>query len=153
MKPYIGTKQIQAEPMTRGEYNSFRGWDLPDNEDGSDKGYLVRYRDGYVTWSPAKQFEESYRETNNGLTFGMALDALKQGFKVTRTGWNGKDMFLFLVPGSTFKVSRPPLLGIYQEGTEITYRPHIDIRNPDGSIATWSPSNSDALAEDWRIIL
>lgn len=83
------------------------------------------------------------------MNFGQALDMLESGKKVARAGWNGKGMFLFLVPGSTFKVSRPPLLGIYPEGTEINYNPHIDIKNVDGSISTWAPSISDTLAKDW----
>lgn len=83
------------------------------------------------------------------MNFGQALEALKAGAKVARDGWNGKGMFVFLVPGSNFKVNRPPLLGIYPEGTEINYRPHIDLKGADGSISTWAPSNSDALAEDW----
>lgn len=58
----------------------------------------------------------------------------------------------YLVQGSTFTVNRAPLLGIYPEGTEINYRPHIDLKTADGSIATWAPSGSDALAEDWYII-
>lgn len=85
-------------------------------------------------------------------SFGDALDALKQGYKIARLGWNGSGMFAYLVNGSTFKVDRPPLLGIYPEGTEINYRPHIDLKTADGSIATWSPSGSDALAEDWCTI-
>ena len=84
--------------------------------------------------------------------FGEAIEALKQGKKVTRIGWNGKEMFLYLVQGSKFKVNREPLLSIYKEGTEITYRPHIDLKTADGSVATWSPSGSDALAEDWVIV-
>lgn len=83
------------------------------------------------------------------INFGDALDLLKAGFKVARTGWNGKGMFLFLVPGSTFKVNRPPLLGIYPEGTEITYRPHIDMRTADGEIVPWLASQSDLIEEDW----
>ena len=86
------------------------------------------------------------------MNFGEALQALKAGKKAARAGWNGKEMFVFLVPGSTFKVSRPPLLGIYPEGTEINYRAHLDIRTADGAIATWAPSCSDALAEDWTIV-
>ena len=86
------------------------------------------------------------------LNFGQALESLKAGKKVAREGWNGKGMFVFLVPGSTFNVSRLPLLGNYPEGTEINYRPHIDIKNVDGSIATWVPSITDLMAEDWTII-
>ena len=40
-KIYIGVKVIDAKPMTRLEYNQFRGWSLPDNENGEDPGYLV----------------------------------------------------------------------------------------------------------------
>jgi hypothetical protein len=86
------------------------------------------------------------------MTFGAALDALKSGQKVARAGWNGKGMFVYLVPGSQFAVNRAPLLGIYPEGTQIDYRPHMDLRTADGSVSTWAPSGSDALADDWEII-
>ena len=87
------------------------------------------------------------------LNFGDALALLKEGEKVARIGWNGKGMFLFLVPGSTFKVNRPPLLGIYPEGTEINYLPHIDLKGVDGSVSTWNPTSNDVLAEDWVIVM
>lgn len=71
MRRYIGTKAVNAKPMTRLDYNELRGWRLPDDEDGSDAGYLVEYADGqrpnvkgfkgYVSWSPADVFEGSYR--------------------------------------------------------------------------------------------
>jgi hypothetical protein len=84
------------------------------------------------------------------MDFGQALTALKGGGRVTRPGWNGKGMFLYLVPGSTFKVNRPPLLGIYDEGTEINYLPHIDMRTADGSCVPWLASQADLLAGDWE---
>jgi len=83
--------------------------------------------------------------------FSTALRALKQGEKVARSGWNGKDMFIFLVPGSTFKVNRPPLLGIYEEGTEINYHAHIDMKTVDGTIVPWLASQTDVLADDWEL--
>ena len=86
------------------------------------------------------------------LNFGDALLLLKNGQKVARLGWNGKGMFLFLVPGFVFKVTRPPLLGIYPEGTEINYCPHIDMRTADGKIVPWLASQTDVLAEDWVIV-
>ena len=67
---YIGTKIINAEPMTREAYNEFRGWTLPADEEGADEGYLVEYLDGgkpnvtthsgYVSWSPKAQFDAAY---------------------------------------------------------------------------------------------
>lgn len=80
--------------------------------------------------------------------FSVALRLLIDGRRVKRDGW---DEFLFLVNGSTFKVNRPPLLGIYEEGTEINYGSHIDIRNEDGTICPWVPTQRDLLADDWMI--
>jgi hypothetical protein len=91
-------------------------------------------------------------EKQGVLSFSVAIEALKKGLRVARTGWNGIGMFVFLVPGSTFKVSRHPLLGIYPEGTEINYRSHIDMKTADGSIVPWVASQTDVLAEDWIIL-
>lgn len=88
----------------------------------------------------------------SGLSFGEAIQELKLGHKVARAGWNGKGMFLFLVPGSTFKVNRAPLLGIYPEGTEINYHAHIDMKTADNQIVPWLASQTDMLAEDWCIV-
>ena len=85
-------------------------------------------------------------------SFSEALVDLKQGLKVARCGWNGKGMFLFLVQGSTFKVNRPPLLGIYPEGTEINYHAHIDMKTADNKVVPWLASQTDVLAEDWVIV-
>lgn len=84
--------------------------------------------------------------------FSQALQHLRSGYKVARLGWNGKGMFVFLVPGSKFKVSRPPLLGIYPEGTEIDYHAHIDMRTANGQIVPWLASQTDLLAHDWIIV-
>ena len=85
-------------------------------------------------------------------SFNVALDALKEGQLVAREGWNGKSMFLLLVPGSTFIVNRHPLLGIFSEGTTIKYHSHIDMKTATGEIVPWLASQSDLLAEDWKII-
>lgn len=84
------------------------------------------------------------------MNIGQAVELLKGGGKVAREGWDGKGMFLFLVPGSTFKVNRQPLLGIYEEGTEISYCPHVDMRTATGDIVPWLCSQTDLLAEDWE---
>jgi hypothetical protein len=84
--------------------------------------------------------------------FGGALSALKAGQRVCRAGWNGKGMFLFLVPGSTFKVNRPPLLGIYPEGTEVEYHAHIDMKTAQGYVVPWLASQADLLATDWLVL-
>ena len=67
---YVGTKHLLAWPMTRGDYNKYRGWDLPGDENPDDAGYLVEYEKGgepnhpehagYISWSPRDVFEGSY---------------------------------------------------------------------------------------------
>ena len=161
MKSYIGTKRINAKPMNRLDYDALRGWLLPEGENGNDEGYLVEYVDGgkpnhdgykgYVSWSPKEQFDSAYQASGD-MTFGHAVEMLKAGCKIARSGWNGKDMFLFLVDGSTFKVNRPPLLGIYPEGTEINYCPHIDMKTADGKVVPWLASQTDVLADDWAVL-
>jgi hypothetical protein len=89
---------------------------------------------------------------DQGLSFSAALDHIKSGEKLQREGWNGKGMFVFLVPASNFQVNRAPLLGIYPEGTQIDYRAHIDMKAADGSVVPWVASQTDLLAEDWQIV-
>lgn len=88
----------------------------------------------------------------NAMNFSEALNVLHNGYQVARTGWNGVGMFVYLVQGSVFKVNRPPLLGIYPEGTDITYRSHIDMKTADGSCVPWVASQTDILADDWYIV-
>lgn len=153
--------EMQAFPLTRQQYVDYRGWDLPADENGADEGYLVEYMDGgksnhpdhegYISWSPAKQFEAAYQSVN-AMNFGHALAAIKSGKRVARKGWNGKDMFVFLVPGSKFTVNREPLRGILGEGVEVDYRPHLDMKAADDTIGVWVASSTDLMADDWFIV-
>ena len=87
----------------------------------------------------------------DNLTFSQALELIKQGKRVQRAGWNGKGMFIFLVPGSTFTVNHEPLMSILGEGAIVKYHGHIDMKTVDGMIVPWLCSQTDMLAEDWEI--
>ena len=86
------------------------------------------------------------------MNFGEALAAIKAGKRVARAGWNGKGMFLFLVPGSTFTVNREPLLSIMGEGTQVQYHAHIDMKTAQGYVVPWLASQADLLSEDWEVM-
>jgi hypothetical protein len=154
MKTYIGSKVINAKPMTREAYNILRGWQLSVDEDGADEGYLVEYTDGgkpnlsgytgYVSWSPKEQFDGAYRETD-GLTFGMAVEALKKGARIARSGWNGKGMWLVLVKAGYFDV------GISLVDTA-GLLPWIGMKTADNKFVPWLASQTDVLADDWMIV-
>lgn len=148
MELYVGTKLVNAKPMTLGEYNEFRGWDIPLNETGADEGYLVEYRDGgkpnvdeyigYVSWSPKDVFELAYHNSGH-MTFGAALELLQIDTMVARIGWNGPNQYLFYVPSDE------------GEGGHITLA-HIMIVTISGSSVPWHPSQTDVLAKDWCIV-
>jgi len=65
MKHYIAVKAVKAMSMSLGEYNQFRGWTIPKDEDPNTQGYLVEYSDGYQSWSPAEAFEKSHLELDD----------------------------------------------------------------------------------------
>ena len=65
MKQYIGTKIVKAEPMTRGDYNNYRGWQIPADEDPTDEGYLMEYENGHEQWLPKEMFEVSNMTKTN----------------------------------------------------------------------------------------
>ena len=61
MKNYIGTKEIKAKPMTRGEYSEYKGWKLPEDENGADEGYLKDDGNGHEQWDPKDVFERDFK--------------------------------------------------------------------------------------------
>lgn len=175
MKRYQSHKVVEAARIVAAEKQEDGRWHFV-HEDGTqdtctideaprfriteqDMGYVVRYPDGYVSWSPSLPFEQGYSDLTPvdplpevNLSFSEALAAVKIGHRLQRAGWNGKGMFVFLVAGSVFKVNREPLLSILGEGTEVQYHGHIDMRTADGTIVPWLASQTDLLAEDWQIV-
>lgn len=165
MEKYIGVKELKAKPMMLGEYNKYRGWEMPENENPNDEGYLVEYLDGgkpnhpghtgYISWSPKDVFERAYRKTE-GMTFGLAIEAMKKGAKVARKGWNGKGMFAVYQKGypGGIEVNKQTaeVYGV-PEGTVMKFRPYMQLKTAQNDCAMWAPSGSDALAEDWEIVV
>lgn len=86
------------------------------------------------------------------MNIGQAVEAMRQGQRVAREGWNGKNMYLFLVPGSVFKVNREPLLSMLGEGTEVQYHAHVDMKTAQGYVIPWLCSQADLLSNDWQIV-
>jgi len=155
MNRYMGVKQVNAMPMTREEYNELRGWTVPADENPDDAGYLIEYVDSgkantedfkwHVSWSPADVFDRSYRAIGAGMTFGMALEVLKSGGRVARIGWNGKAMWLKLVPTDLADK-------VAFEFAALSAYPWIGMKTADDKFVPWLASQTDVLAEDWCVI-
>lgn len=95
------------------------------------------------------------KETN--LKFGEAIEALKRGERVTRHGWNGRGMYLWLLPAAKVKAEwcREPHLKAVAEsnGGEIECLGSIRMMTADRKVLTgWLASQTDMLSEDWSIL-
>ena len=136
MQQYIGTKIIHAEPQQRGGIN------------GLEDGYKVVYSDGYVSWAPKDVFEEAYRPTD-AMNFGLAIEAMKMGFKCARQGWNGKNQYVELATCISYKNGDNDIVNVE----------HCNIGNKalafvgtSGVQMGWLASQADMLADDWCFV-
>lgn len=81
MKQYIGIKVVAARPMTRGDYNIFRGWQIPADEDPADEGYVMKYVNGHVQWLPKDMFESDYKEYDESTLPATAIGMVSSDYK------------------------------------------------------------------------
>jgi hypothetical protein len=136
--------------MNRGDYNKHRGWDISAVANPADDGYLVIYPDDYCSWSPKDVFEAAYRYIKE-MPFGHAVEAMKQGKKVARAGWNDKDMFIYYVPAQQYLTTTE--VGTTNFGPKAECGAYICMKPASGPLVIgWLASQTDMLAEDWQII-
>nr|DAK36836.1 MAG TPA: Protein of unknown function (DUF2829) [Caudoviricetes sp.] len=95
------------------------------------------------------------------MNFGQAIEALKNGKKVARVGWNGKGMFIYMTTGSVVHLDemKPETANHLRSFCkdkgmdEIEICPHIDMKTADNKLAIgWLASQTDMLAEDWNVV-
>ena len=86
---------------------------------------------------------------NKLMNFGEALEALKQGKKVARQGWNGKGMFLYYVSEGRYPVKMDVAKEIADEEGMVSYGAYIAMKTAQGNVVPWLASQTDMLGEDW----
>lgn len=94
---------------------------------------------------------------NKNLNFGQALEALKAGRRVSRSGWNGKGMYLWVLPATDVPlawIKEPHLKQIAEaNGGTVECLASIRMKTADGKVLTgWLASQSDMFANDWEIL-
>lgn len=71
------------------------------------------------------------------MKFGEALEACKQGKKISRKGWNGKGQYVEIqIPDENSKMTLP----------------YLYISTVWGDLVPWSASQTDILSDDWIIV-
>lgn len=169
------TKIVKTYAMNRQAYYQLLGLPVPDDENPNDDGHLIEWLegekpnhpdfDGYISWMRKDIFDGTYKQTSL-LDFGLALMALKQGKKVARAGWNGKDMWLSLScnPGGDAAAGTREIAfeNFWSEnnseyarlnGGSAKVLPCITMKTATGEILMgWLASQTDMLASDWCIV-
>ena len=179
IKDYIHqVKAILYTGVNRGEIKEFLGeWEhyyegenliIPFEGGGevevNPADYVIKEPSGHVYALDAVKFEEDYRENQKvepanddwkkNRSFSTALDWLKRGEKISRKGWNGKNMFVVYQKGYPDGIpcnkNTAEAWGM-KEGELFKCEPYLQIKMVNGSHAMWVPSINDVLSNDWEI--
>ncbi|MFC5775149.1 DUF2829 domain-containing protein [Ectobacillus antri] len=85
------------------------------------------------------------------MDFGKAIEALKEGKQVTRKGWNGKEMFLYMIKGTDFQNAFKYGYGEYYG--EPVFTDSIVMKTAQNTLVVgWLASQTDLLADDWVVL-
>jgi len=93
---------------------------------------------------------DSLADIPNLMTFGQAIEHAKRGKKVARAGWNGQGMYAYIVPANSYPAQTD--VARKEFGEMVPYRTYWALKTAQNNIATWAPSGSDSLAEDWMVV-
>lgn len=153
IKQYIGSKIVKAWPAWRCTFLGSKVMyvcldEVVPTGCKAEEGYRVEYEDGYLSWSPKEVFEAAYRETT-GMSFGLAIEAVKKGKKIARAGWNGKEQYVEL--GINFSYYDPSGICNAAHHADIGSAALVFV-GTRGRQVGWLASQSDMLADDWYIV-
>ena len=85
------------------------------------------------------------------MNFGKALEEVKLGKKLTRTGWNGKGMFIYYVPAQSYPAQTDIARATF--GESVPYRAYLAMKTVQNDVQVWTASQTDILADDWEIVV
>lgn len=86
------------------------------------------------------------------MTFGKAIEVLKQGKVARRTSWSG-NKFLYYVPANSYPATTDIAKEIADTNGNVKYKGYIAIRCKDGEVGFYTPTQCDVFAEDWEVLV
>lgn len=160
-----GQKHVMLKPCTEHEWAEHKGQPYPTPEDRP--GYMVKYDDGYISWSPLDVADAAYCP-NGRLGFGHALNAIMEGKVATRVKWVHDDYLAAadidepnyrwitlgagdsaLVPNKFWNASTQAQAN--KNGGFLAVDPYLIHFNGTSVIMGWLPSHEDLIATDWFV--
>ena len=163
LRQFMGIKTIVATDMTYGEAVANHGVRVGPDPSGAERtdktpGYLVVYEGGYKSWSPHDEFGKAYKNVDE-LTFGLAITALTQGFKISNADWNGKDMWIAMSCDQSKEVDAENFWSPHaaqfakENGGSATVLPSVIMKTASGKIQMgWTPSVADMFGTKWFVV-
>lgn len=95
------------------------------------------------------KYNQLMNKEENIFDFGRAIQLLKQGKKLQREGWNGKNQYIELATNISYKNNKEEIINAEHEA--IGNRA-IAFVGTSGVQLGWLASQADMLAEDWKIV-
>ena len=149
MRIFQSHKRVTPTPMTREAYNNYRGWLLPNDENGGDDGYLVEHlnggdgnhpdHEGYISWSPKEQFDNGYTELKTPDTGELSAKSLSNTDQdacrknVRDVVIFGEDVFRLIAKASSKQEGWMKSTKAMDTGDGCVVQVTTQQRNPDGS--------------------
>lgn len=87
-----------------------------------------------------------------GMNFSNALDAVKDGERISRDSWNGKSQFVYHVPAGRYPAQTGVAKDYFGEYALVAYPAYLAIKTVQETVVPWLASQTDLLAEDWYIV-
>lgn len=134
-------------------------WFIPERavytQDKAKEAVRVFTRDGELLdtpWFEAYTTREDFEITDGNFSFGIALDALQNGLRVARSGWNGKGMYLIMFSGQK-DIAKGLGYGFGEMVGEFAFTDVIGIKSAQNTMVLgWHPSTPDMLSRDWQYV-
>lgn len=79
------------------------------------------------------------------MNFSEALELAKNGRRITRKGWNGKDQYVKLLQPLELSYEALQL-----DKFQVQFGPFLAIKTSYGNVVPWVASQTDLLANDWE---
>lgn len=172
MQKYIGAIRAKAKPMSLGEYNQLRGWDVPENENPDDAGYLVETANvgisnhpdyaGFISWQPKSIFEATYQAQPDVVApsesdCSIEKEIQEKGLNAPRVTLDNlhekiKDVEVIRFKSSSDQIIRIAVLTMLN-GYSVVGRPSVAVspENDDDEIGT-KIAVENAMREFWPLL-
>lgn len=110
---------------------------------------LIRIQERYEKLTNKECVSINEETEQKNFDFGIAIKLIKEGKKVQREGWNGKNQYIELATGISYKNNDEEIVNVFHNDIESKA---IAFVGTSGVQLGWLASQADMLAEDWKIV-